>query len=111
MEAVDVDAVIEIDDEEQPKPEAPRERPSTPPPEPSEPSGKVLALTRLLDLETQMEYAFAKHLQLVRRQKLLRLQYKALENFPVGIDAIKDDLAILKAKHDEEKSLYEDGVE
>jgi hypothetical protein len=104
METIDVDAaadtIIEID--------APIERPPTPPPDPAEPSGSVMALTRLLDLETQMEFAYAKHMFLVQQQKLLRQQYQVLENLPVGIDAIKDEVAQFKEKHEEAKCLYED---
>jgi hypothetical protein len=38
------------------------------PPPPGQPSGVVLALARLANLEAQMEYAYAKHMLLVRRQ-------------------------------------------
>uniref|UniRef100_A0A7S2YEY4 Uncharacterized protein n=1 Tax=Entomoneis paludosa TaxID=265537 RepID=A0A7S2YEY4_9STRA len=66
--------------------------PPTPPPEPSAPSGLVLALTRLADMEAEMECAYAKHMLLKARQKKLRAQYELMENLPVGIEAIQDDL-------------------
>lgn len=68
------------------------------PPAPSKPSGLVLALTRMADLEAQMEYAYVKHMQLVKRQTDLKLQSEILKNLPVGIDAIKDDLEALEEK-------------
>ncbi|GKY93871.1 hypothetical protein MPSEU_000354000 [Mayamaea pseudoterrestris] len=106
--AMDGVTVIDVDAISLPEPEVPATDPSTLPPEPGQPSGRVLALTRLLDLETQMEFAYAKHMMLLRKQKLLRAQYDVLKDLPVGIDAIKDDLAIYKAKHDEAARLYED---
>ncbi|GAX14857.1 hypothetical protein FisN_29Lh069 [Fistulifera solaris] len=77
-----------------PAPESPKPKR----PEPAEPSGFVTALTRLADLEAQMEYEFAKHMQLVIKHKELKAQYQLLERLPVGIDAIKDDLARLENK-------------
>ena len=71
-------------------------RPISPPP-PGKPSGVVLALARLADLEAQMEYAYAKHMQLVKRQKELRSQAKVLETLPVGIEAFKEELEALDA--------------
>jgi hypothetical protein len=102
--------VIDVDDVTQNEAELTDVAAITPPPEPGEPTASVLALTRLLDLETQMEYAFAKHMLLVKKQKLLRAQYDVLKDLPVGIDAIKDDLARHKAKHDEAASLYDDAL-
>ncbi len=69
-------------------------RPISPPP-PGQPSGIVLALARLADLEAQMEYAYAKHMLLVRRQVELQLQTKILENLPVGMDAFSEELVAL----------------
>jgi hypothetical protein len=69
----------------------PGPRPLSPPPEGS-PSGVMKALTRLAELEASMEYAFAKHMLLVKRRKELQAQYKVLEKLPVGIEAIQDDL-------------------
>jgi len=68
----------------------------------------VLALTRLIDLEAQMEYAFAKHMQLVVAQKVLRAQYDVLEKAPIGIDAFQEDLDKLTADYKERNVLYED---
>jgi hypothetical protein len=56
------------------------------------PSGVMVALTRLADLEAQLEYAYAKHVQLMKTQEDLNLQSKILAKLPVGIDAFKDEL-------------------
>jgi hypothetical protein len=77
-----------------PAPESPKPKR----PEPAEPSGLVTALIRLADLEAQMEYEFAKHMQILNKHKELKAQYQLLESLPVGIDAIKDDLARLENK-------------
>jgi len=82
----------------------------TQPPEPSEPSASMLALTRLLDLEAQMEYAFAKHMALVASQKMLRVQYEELERLPVGIEAFQEELDKLKLRKEETEQLYDDCV-
>lgn len=82
----------------------PASPPPTPPPEPSEPSGSIMALTRLIDMEAQLEYAFAKHVQLLTAQKRLRMQYNVLEGLGVGVDAIQDELDKLQ----EANNLYED---
>jgi len=65
-----------------------------PPPLPpkGKPTGAMLALARLMELEASMEYAYTKHMLLMKRQKELAEQYKVLETLPVGIDAIKEDL-------------------
>jgi hypothetical protein len=55
------------------------------------------ALARLVDLEAQMEYAYAKHMRLVNRNKELKLQAKILADLPIGIDALKEDLDALTA--------------
>jgi hypothetical protein len=77
-----------------PAPESPKPKR----PEPADPSGFVTELIRLADLEAQMEYEFAKHIQLVNKHQELKAQYQLLETLPVGIDAIKDDLARLENK-------------
>ena len=82
-------------------PAPPPERVKTPPPEPSEPSGYVMALTRLLDLEAQMEFEFAKHMQLVAKQHQLKAQREVLQDLPVGIEALIADLEQAKAADDE----------
>jgi hypothetical protein len=71
-------------------------RPVSPPP-PGKPSGATEALARLVDLEAQMEYAYAKHMQLVNRQKELQAQAKVLSDLPVGVEAFKEDLEALGA--------------
>ena len=52
----------------------------------------MLALARLIELEASMEFAYAKHMLLVKRRKELVVQYKVLADLPVGIEAIKEDL-------------------
>ena len=74
----------------------PSPRPLSPPPK-GAPSGVMLALTRLAELEAQMEYAYAKHMLLVKRRDELKLQYRVLEGLPVGIDALQDDMKKLDA--------------
>jgi len=73
------------------------EKPITPPPK-VQPSGLILALSRLAELEEQLEYAFAKHVQLTRTQEILRIQTKVLEKLPVGIDAIREELDAAEAE-------------
>lgn len=62
------------------------------PPPKGKPTGIMIALTRLIELEASMEYAYAKHVLLVNRQKELEHQKKILQKLPVGLNAIKDDL-------------------
>ena len=88
--------------DEQPKPP----RPLTPPPA-SKPSGVVMALARLADLEAQMEYAYVKHMQLVKRQRVLHLQTKVLEHLPVGLDAVRDELAAMTVEATANAELYQ----
>lgn len=52
----------------------------------------MVAMTRLADLESQMEFAYAKHMQLVRERELLAVQTERLRDLPVGIEAFQDDL-------------------
>jgi hypothetical protein len=75
----------------------PPPRPATPPPEPKDPSPRLLATTRLIDLEAQMEYAFCKHVQLVLEQQKIRARVHALETFDVGMEALQEDLDALVA--------------
>ena len=52
-------------------------------------------------MEAEMDYAFAKHMQLMAKGRLLRVQYETLENLPVGIEAIQEDLDRLQEKNKE----------
>jgi hypothetical protein len=81
-----------------PKPEPPAGLQA---PEPSAPSPYVLALTRLADLEAQMEFAFAKHLQLMTAGKRLHVQTETLRDLPVGLECFKEDLDAFTAQHKE----------
>jgi hypothetical protein len=62
------------------------------PPEPStEPSGLVMALLRLADLEAQMEYEHVKLQQLSFQQVKIRSEYNVLEKMAVGIASYQKD--------------------
>jgi len=74
-----------------PTPPPPR-RPPSPPPEAAPPSAFTVALGRMIDAEAQLDYACAKHAQIVRKTKILRKEIETLEKLPVGYDAFKDDL-------------------
>jgi len=71
--------------------EPPVPPPISPPPK-GKPTGVMLALTRLIELEASMEYAYAKHMLLSNRRKELQRQQEVLETLPVGIEAIRGDL-------------------
>ena len=74
----------------EPKPPPGPKEPSPPPK--GKPTGAMLALARLLELEASMEYAYTKHVLLMQRQKELAAQHKVLETLPVGLEAIKEEL-------------------
>ena len=74
-----------------PPPPEVEEKVQTPPPSPGPPSGVTVALTRLADLEAQMEFAYAKHILLQKRHELLMAQYDHLETLPVGFDAFEEE--------------------
>ena len=61
------------------------------PPPVGEPSGWMKALCRLVVLKEQMEYCYARHMQLVKRHELLKVQSAKLQELPVGFDAFKED--------------------
>jgi hypothetical protein len=63
----------------------------TPPPK-GKPTGIMLALSRLIELEASMEYAYTKHMLLVNRRKELQHKQKVLESLEIGLDAIQEDL-------------------
>jgi SPX domain protein involved in polyphosphate accumulation len=83
----------------------PSPRATTPPPESSEPSALVLALTRLADLEAQMEYEFTKYTQLVQRHKRIRAEFEVLETLPVGMEAFQEDFDKLLASEMKSEEL------
>jgi hypothetical protein len=92
---------VKIEPEEEKGP-----RPISPPP-PGKPSGVVMALARLADLKAQMEYSYAKHMQLVKQQKELQLQAKVLETLPVGIEAFKEELDLVTSEAEANTALYQ----
>ena len=54
----------------------------------------------MVDLESQLDFAYAKHLQLVRQTQLLKAQVETLQNLPVGREAFQDDIDAIIATHD-----------
>ena len=73
----------------------PVQRPPTPPSPVGPPSGLMVALARLADLESQLDFALAKHSQVVRERELIQEQTKHLEELPIGVEAFEEDLAKL----------------
>lgn len=73
----------------------PVQRPPTPPSPVGPPSGLMVALARLADLESQLDFALAKHSQFVRERELIEEQTKHLEHLPIGVEAFEEDLAKL----------------
>jgi hypothetical protein len=71
------------------------DEPKSPPLPVGPPSGLMVALTRLADLESQLDFALAKHSQLVRQRELLGVQADHLKTLPVGVEAFQDELAKL----------------
>ena len=55
----------------------------------------MVELTRLADLESQLDFALAKHAQLVRQRELLEVQTEHLKTLPVGVDAFQEELTKL----------------
>ena len=94
----------------------PSKRDSTPPPQredekvdivppsppASQPSGLAQALARLSDANAEMEFQYAKHLQLTKEHEIIKAKIERLKELPVGVDAFKDDLDALMKK-DENK--------
>ena len=78
-----------------PPPEKPPSPPRSPPSPIGPPSGLMVALARLADLESQLDFALAKHLQVVRERELIKEQTKHLKELPVGVEAFEEDLAKL----------------
>ena len=73
----------------------PKKKALTPPPSPGPPSALTVALIRLADLESEVEFAYAKHIMLAKRHKVLLKQYEHLEGLPVGVEAFEDELKAL----------------
>lgn len=73
----------------------PKKKVLTPPPSPGPPSALTVALIRLADLEAQVEFAYAKHIMLAKRHKVLLKQYEHLEKLPVGVEAFEGELKAL----------------
>ena len=94
-----------------PDPEVPKEAdvvPPSPPPEPTEPSAFTVALTRMVDLESQLDFVYAKHLQLIRQTELLTAQIDTLRDLPVGREAFQEDLDKLVAAHESARKEAEE---
>jgi hypothetical protein len=103
VETSSSDVVFVKTEEPAPAPPAPEPEPPAglPTPEPSAPTPYVLALTRLVDLEAQMEFAFAKHMQLMTAGKRLHVQTETLRDLPVGLECFKEDLDSFTAHYKE----------
>lgn len=71
------------------------------------PSALALALARLADLNSQMEFAYAKHLLLVRKHEIAKARIRVLKDLPVGIDACRDDLDKMISEESEKKPAGE----
>ena len=48
----------------------------------------VKALTRLADMEAQMEYEFAKLSRLQLKSQIIRAEYEGFADLPVGMDCL-----------------------
>ena len=86
-----------------PEPEITKEAdvvPPSPPPDPTEPSAFTVALTRMVELESQLDFVYAKHLYLIRQTELLTAQIDTLRDLPVGREAFQEDLDKLVAAHE-----------
>jgi hypothetical protein len=55
----------------------------------------MVALARLADLDSQLDFALAKHAQVVRECELIHVHTKHLEKLPVGVEAFEDDFSKL----------------
>ena len=64
--------------------------PPSPPAAP--PSGLALAQARLSHLTAQMEFQYAKHLQLSTEHDIIKAKISTLKDLPVGMDAFREDL-------------------
>jgi hypothetical protein len=71
---------------------SPQQPSESPPPEPLPPSNFIVCLVRWMESESQLDFTYAKHLLLIRKQKLLRSQIEKLEQLPVGAEAFQEDL-------------------
>lgn len=61
----------------------------------------MVALARLADLDSQLDFALAKHAQLTRERELVELQTEHLKELPVGLEAFEEDLAKLSASSEQ----------
>jgi len=77
-----------------------------PSPPASKPSGLAVELARLSDLTAQMEFQYAKHLQLTKEHEIVKAKVEVLKELPIGFDAFRADLENLmnsdKVKHEED---------
>jgi hypothetical protein len=54
----------------------------------------MVALARLADLESQLDFALAKHMRVSRERELIQEQTKHLKDLPVGAEAFEEDLKL-----------------
>lgn len=71
----------------------------------------ILALTRLVDMEEELDFAYARHVILMAKQKKLRAAYEHLEQLPIGLEALEDDLKdfIVQCYKDRAKDRAKEG--
>ena len=60
-------------------------------------------MSRLSDLTAQMEFQYAKHLQLSKEHEIIKAKISVLEKLPVGMDAFRDDLDRLMMEEEKEE--------
>ncbi len=75
--------------------------PPSPPPAP--PSGLTVALARLSDLTSQIEFQYAKYVQMTKEHHIIKAKIEMLKELPVGIDAIREDLDKLEEEENAKK--------
>jgi hypothetical protein len=78
------------------------------PPLMGKPSGVMSAICRMVVLQDQMEFAYARHMLLVQRHEFIEHQTKVLQELPVGLEAIAEGLALLvKEAADMKEAAYQ----
>jgi hypothetical protein len=58
------------------------------------PSGLAVALSRLADLQSQMEYQYAKYLILCKEHEICKVKLHVIKTLPIGFDAFREELEI-----------------
>lgn len=106
-----VDRPVETSRPEPKQPPKPETPPPTPPPEPSAPSAYMMALTRLAEVEAQMEFEFAKLTRVSMKRQLVRAELDTLSSLPVGRPAFQEDYEKYLAEHGIDETAEEEKVD